>query len=116
MMHMVYRQISDVGLYDYRTIAQQRLLDTGNLVIDQLDLLESDIGDRFVKETLLTYLDKALVRNNKDTEVPRNPGKPEDNQSDQTTDGEATEECPESKVGKQGRRNDSRQRAEHAEN
>ena len=73
MVHVVYDQITHICLHHYCTKSQQCFLQTGNLIIDHLHLVEANIYHASVKQALLSNLYEALVSDNKYAVVPGNP-------------------------------------------
>ena len=72
-MHIVDRQIPHICPHMYCTKSEHGFLQSGDLVIDGLYLLQRQIGHGPVEKPLLGYLDEALVGDNEDAEMPANP-------------------------------------------
>src|SRR6185312_7519180 len=98
MVHIVNRQIPHICLHLYCTKSEHGLLDTGNLVINGLYLLQTQIGDSSVKQALLRDLDEALVGDDEDTEMPADPTGSENEQAQQTTANQAAKKEPHAKI------------------
>ena len=70
MMHLMDCHIANICLHLYCTKSQQRFLQTRHFVVNRLNLIQRNIGHCPMEQPFLRNLNKSLICDYKNTEIP----------------------------------------------